>query len=61
MSLVHYGFSREEVLWMPLTEAQDYIHLINQQVEEEKNETVDDTPHINETPTIKDVYRNFHL
>lgn len=38
MSLVHYGFSREEALWMPIPELQDYVQLINEQVEEENNE-----------------------
>ena len=38
MSLVHYGFAREEALWMPIPELQDYVQLINEQVEEENNE-----------------------
>ena len=39
MSLVHYGFSRQEALWMPIPELQDYVQLINEQIEEE-NETI---------------------
>lgn len=39
MSLVHYGFSRQEALWMPIPELQDYVQLINEQIEEE-NEAI---------------------
>ena len=40
MSLIHYGFSREEVYWMPIEELNDYITLLNQQVEKEKGTEV---------------------
>lgn len=59
MALVHYGFSREEALWMPLPEVQDYVLLINQQIEEE-NEQVSASYHTAqkpEAPTISDVFR----
>ena len=39
MSLIHYGFSREEVYWMPIDELNDYIVLLNRQVEKE-NESI---------------------
>jgi len=29
MALVHYGFSREELYYMPLTEFLDYIKILN--------------------------------
>lgn len=59
MALVHYGFSREEALWMPLPEVQDYVLLINQQIEEENEQiasgrSMAEKP---EAPTISDVFR----
>lgn len=59
MALVHYGFSREEVYWMPITEFQDYILLINQQVEQENGETIEaqQSQKKNDTPTINDVFK----
>ena len=39
LSLVHYGFSREEVYFMPIGEMIDYINIINQQQKEELEET----------------------
>jgi hypothetical protein len=57
MSLVHYGFSREEVMWMPITEMQDYILLINQQIEHENGETADSSQPEDETPTINSVFK----
>lgn len=36
LHLVHYGFSREEVYFMPLGEMIDYIKLINHEIEEEE-------------------------
>lgn len=33
--MVHYGFTREEVYLMPISEMYDYIALINKQVEED--------------------------
>jgi len=40
LSLVHYGFSREEIYYMPLTEFMDYIKILN----DEKIEITDNTP-----------------
>lgn len=57
MSLVHYGFSREEVMWMPITEMNDYILLINQQIEQENGEMADSTQPKDETPTINSVFK----
>lgn len=57
MSLVHYGFSREEVMWMPITEMNDYILLINQQIEQENGEMTDSTQPKDETPTINSVFK----
>ena len=57
MSLVHYGFSREEVMWMPITEMNDYILLINQQIEQENGELSDSTQPKDETPTINSVFK----
>lgn len=34
--MVHYGFTREEVYFMPITELQDYIKILNEQHEEEE-------------------------
>jgi hypothetical protein len=36
LQLIHYGFSRDEVYFMPITEVQDYIKIINQTYEEEE-------------------------
>lgn len=33
--MVHYGFSRDEVYFMPISELNDYIKLLNQSIEEE--------------------------
>ena len=57
MSLVHYGFSREEVMWMPITEMQDYILLINQQIDQENGEMEDSIHPKDETPTINSVFK----
>jgi len=38
LQLIHYGFSRDEVYFMPITEMQDYIKIINQTYEEEEAE-----------------------
>lgn len=57
MSLVHYGFSREEVMWMPITEMQDYILLINQQIDQENGEAASSTQPKDETPTINSVFK----
>lgn len=57
MALVHYGFSREEALWMPVTEMNDYVLLINEQIEKENGEIDSGQREQNETPTINDVFR----
>lgn len=61
LALVHYGFSREEVLWMPMSEVFDYIQLINKQIEEENEQRraseSQNNKRENETPTLSDVYR----
>lgn len=57
MALVKYGFSREEVLWMPVSEMYDYIQLINNQIEEENKAQQNSSREPNETPTLSDVYR----
>lgn len=36
LHLVHYGFTREEIYFMPLGEMIDYIKIINQEIEEEE-------------------------
>ena len=36
LQMVHYGFTREEVYFMPITELQDYIKILNEQHEEEE-------------------------
>lgn len=36
MQMVHYGFSRDEVYFMPISELNDYIKLLNQSIEEEE-------------------------
>ena len=36
LQLIHYGFSRDEVYFMPITELQDYVKIINQTYEEEE-------------------------
>lgn len=38
LALVKQGFSREEIFYMPLTEINDYIRILNEQHEEEKDE-----------------------
>lgn len=62
MSLVHYGFSREEAVWMPITEMQDYIQLINSQVDAENDAEngaqKNNAPHEKtDTPTFSDVFK----
>lgn len=44
---------------MPITEFQDYILLINQQVEQENGESLEETQSQkkNDTPTINDVFK----
>ena len=55
MSLVHYGFSREEVYWMPIEELNDYIILLNRQIEKENEEVSASSP--KETPNkFSDVF-----
>ena len=59
MSLVHYGFSRQEALWMPIPELQDYVQLINEQIEEE-NEAIANSNSSSEKESPKmlgDVFR----
>lgn len=38
LQLIHYGFTRDEVYFMPINELQDYIKIINQTIEEEEEE-----------------------
>lgn len=38
LTLVKQGFTREEIFFMPLTEIQDYIRILNNSIEEEQNE-----------------------
>lgn len=61
MALVHYGFSREEVMWMPVTEMNDYILLINEQIEKENGEDETGQREKTDTPTIKDIFRGSAL
>ncbi len=47
---------------MPVTEFQDYILLINQQIEEENGEMSATESHQDDTPkTFQDVFRGVHL
>lgn len=36
LTLVHYGFTREELYYMPLTEYMDYIKILNDETPEEE-------------------------
>ena len=38
LTLVKQGFTREEIFFMPLTEIQDYIRILNNNIEKEQNE-----------------------
>ena len=38
LTLVKQGFTREEIFYIPLTEIQDYIRILNNNIEEEQNE-----------------------
>ena len=38
LTLVKQGFTREEIFYIPLTEMQDYIRILNNNIEEEQNE-----------------------
>ena len=38
LTLVKQGFTREEIFYMPITEIQDYIRILNNNIEEEQNE-----------------------
>ena len=53
LALVKNGFSREEVFFMPISEMNDYIRLINKAVEEDNNE-IDNTDN-NENSSINDI------
>jgi hypothetical protein len=53
LALVKNGFSREEVFFMPISEMNDYIRLINKAVEEENNE-INNTDN-NESSSINDI------
>ena len=56
--LVHYGFTREEVLWMSIPEVEDYIQLINKDIEDENKAASGSTSsEPKEAPTLSDVYR----
>lgn len=59
MSLVHYGFSREEALWMPVNEFYDYIQLINEQIdkENEESQTVSNSSNKESPKTFSDVFK----
>lgn len=59
MALVKYGFTREEVYWMPITECNDYIKIINQQREDEQMATMEQQqPTERDDPkTFRDVFR----
>lgn len=52
MSLIHYGFSREEVYWMPIGELEDYILLLNQEAEEQEKAAKNETSSIDKTPKV---------
>ena len=55
MSLIHYGFSSEEVYWMPIQELNDYIILLNRQVEKE-NESISASSPKEAPKTFSDVF-----
>ena len=38
LTLVKQGYTREEIFYIPLTEIQDYIRILNNNIEEEQNE-----------------------
>ena len=38
LTLVKQGFTRGEIFYVPLTEIQDYIRILNNNIEEEQNE-----------------------
>ena len=38
LTLVKQGFTRDEIFYIPLTEIQDYIRILNNNIEEEQNE-----------------------
>lgn len=59
MSLVHYGFSREEALWMPVNEFYDYIQLINEQIdkENEESQSVSNSSNKESPKTFNDVFK----
>ena len=52
LSLVHYGFSREEIYFMPITEFISYIKLINEERIEVEKETQSNT---NNSDKINDI------
>lgn len=57
--MVHYGFTREEVYFMPVSEMYDYIELINKQVEEENQRMKDSSMGTSSDPkTIGQVANN---
>lgn len=58
MALVHYGFSREEVYWMPIGELEDYILLLNQQQEEEQEASQQNSSPKEAPKTFGEVFRN---
>lgn len=59
MCLVHYGFTREEAYFMPLNEYSDYILLINEELEKEKQQQMNSTESSEKEPkTIGQIANN---
>lgn len=58
MALVKFGFTREEIYWMPVTESGDYLKIIKQQQEDDEAVSVEETSPFKDDPkTLTDVYR----
>jgi len=55
LALVKNGFSREEIFFMPISEMNDYIRLINKAVEEENNDINNVNNINNEGSSINDI------
>lgn len=54
LALVKHGFTREEIFFMPISEYQDYIRILNDEAEKEENEMKKNSPS-NSSDSVNDV------
>jgi len=54
LDLVHYGFSREEVYFMPAGEVMDYIKIINDRIDREEEQRKNNEMNSSKKPITPD-------